>query len=128
MGEGRVRVVVKALLPFARELRKNSTDTENLLWKHLRSKRLSGYKFRRQEPIDRFIVDFVCYESRVIIECDGSQHLVDKEKDQERDFWFEQQGYRILRFWNNEVLKNTDDVLEKILATCQLPPTSNPSL
>jgi very-short-patch-repair endonuclease len=92
---------------FARALRKRPTHAENLLWKHIRAKRLKGLKFRRQEPIGKYIVDFVCYERRVIIELDGGQHCIDKEKDQQRDRWLKSDGFKILRFWNNDVLKKT---------------------
>lgn len=111
---------------FAKNLRKRSTDTEKRLWLHLRAKRFDGLKFRRQEPIGKYIVDFVCYEKLVIIECDGSQHIANSQKDQIRDRWFEDQGYRILRFWDYEILQNIDEVLEKIYQVCKLvtlPPT-----
>ncbi len=108
---------------FAKKLRKDSTDTERLLWKHLRAKRFEGLKFRRQEPIGKYIVDFICYEKRVIIECDGGQHALQTEKDQERDRWFKAQGYRVLRFWDNEVFQNTEGVLETILEACRTSPS-----
>ena len=98
----------------AKALRKESTDTEKLLWKYLRAKRMKGYKFRRQEPIGRYIVDFVCQEKRLIIEVDGSQHSVERDRDKRRDNWLEGQGYKVLRFWNNEVLINTEGILEVI--------------
>ena len=88
------------------------TDAETILWKHLRGQQL-GHKFRRQEPIGRFIVDFVCYEKMLIIEADGSHHL-NNTYDQARDEWLKAQGYMVLRFWNNDILKNTAGVLEKI--------------
>jgi very-short-patch-repair endonuclease len=103
---------------FARTLRKRSTDAENTLWKSLRAKRLQGLKFRRQEPIGKYIVDFVCYEKKIIIEIDGGQHSVDKEKDQERDHWFKTKGFEVLRFWNNDVLKKTEEILEIIMKRC----------
>jgi very-short-patch-repair endonuclease len=99
-------------------LRKRSTDAENTLWKSLRAKRLQGLKFRRQEPIGKYIVDFVCYEKKIIIEIDGGQHSVDKEKDQERDHWFKTKGFEVLRFWNNDVLKKTEEILEIIMKRC----------
>jgi very-short-patch-repair endonuclease len=102
------------LKPFAKHLRKKSTDTESVLWKQLRAKRFEGLKWRRQEPIGKYIVDFVCYEKRIIVECDGSQHLVQKDKDSIRDEWLRDRGYKILRFWDNEVLQNLDIVLETI--------------
>jgi very-short-patch-repair endonuclease len=104
------------LTNIARNLRKQSTDAENLLWRNLRSKRLEGLKFRRQQPIGNYIVDFVCFEKRVVIEVDGGQHI--KEKDEKRDKLFDEQGFKVLRFWNNEVLGNTSGVLEVIRENC----------
>jgi very-short-patch-repair endonuclease len=75
---------------------------------------MEGYKFRRQEPIGRYIVDFVCQEKLLIIEVDGGQHSVERERDKKRDNWLERQGYKVLRFWNNEVLINTEGILEVI--------------
>jgi very-short-patch-repair endonuclease len=98
---------------IAQELRKNSPDTEKYLWKYLRGKQLEGFKFRRQHLIGRYIVDFVDLEKKVIIEVDGGQHLK-KKKDKLRDKWLEEQGYQVLRFWDNEVLKNIESVLEAI--------------
>ena len=114
------------LKPLARWLRKNATDTENLLWNSLRSKRLAGLKFRRQVPIGPYIPDFVCFEKRVIIECDGGQHLEQKEKDEKRDQWFSSQGYRVLRFWDNQILQSLKIVLEEIHKACMRPPHPNP--
>jgi very-short-patch-repair endonuclease len=99
---------------IAKALRKRLTDTERLLWRHLRAKQLEGLKFRRQEPIGRYIVDFVCHEKRIVIEVDGSQHTIEKNKDAERDKWLNEQGYKVLRFWNNEVLTNIEGVLQTI--------------
>ena len=129
MGEGwgEGDFFMSRLVSFAKDLRKNSTDTENVLWKYLRAKRLDGFKFRRQEPLGKYIVDFICFESRVIIECDGGQHAFETEKDRERDQWFERQGYCVLRFWDSDVLKNTEGVLEAILKACQSSPTPPPS-
>jgi very-short-patch-repair endonuclease len=98
----------------ARGLRQDATDAERRLWSALRDRRLSGYRFRRQYPIGRFIVDFACTRHRVTIEADGSQHA-DSEADRERTTWLEDQGWRVLRFWNNDVLTNTNGVVETIL-------------
>jgi len=106
----------------ARSLRKNPTDAEKRLWWHLRSKQLAGYKFRRQQPIDHYIVDFVSFDHRLIIELDGGQHADQQKNDTVRTLYLEKFGFRILRFWNNEVLKNTEGVLETIL-TSLCPPT-----
>ncbi len=100
------------LVDRARELRKSMTDAERLLWKHLRRKNL-GVKFRRQEPIVPYIVDFVCHQKKLIIEIDGGQHAM-SELDKRREQYLMGKGYRVLRFWNNEVLRNIDGVLEVI--------------
>ena len=97
----------------ARELRNNPTDAERLLWSHLRFWQLDGYKFRRQQPLGSYIVDFVCLEKRLAVEVDGGQHS--QAVDAERDNWLRDQGFVLLRFWNNEVLKNIDGVREVIL-------------
>ncbi len=101
---------------IAKILRKRLTDAEKVIWRHLRAKQIEGFKFRRQEPIGKYIADFVCYEKRIIVENDGGQHCA--EIDHERDRWFKRQGFRVLRFWNNEVLKNTKGVLEVIRVHC----------
>jgi very-short-patch-repair endonuclease len=98
---------------IAQELRKNFTDTEKYLWKYLRGKQLEGFKFRRQHPFGRYIVDFINLERKIIIEVDGGQHLENK-KDKLRDKWLKEQGYEVLRFWDNEVLTNIKSVLEVI--------------
>ena len=99
----------------ARELRKNLTDAEDELWKHLRNRQISGNKFRRQQPIGKYIVDFVCLEKKLIVEVDGGQHNEQVSYDNERTAWLESQGYRVLRFWNNEVLENVEIVSDSIL-------------
>ncbi|ODS32860.1 MAG: deoxyribonuclease [Candidatus Scalindua rubra] len=110
----------RKLINIARNLRRKSTDTERFLWRHIKAKQLEGLKFRRQQPIGNYIVDFVCFEKRVIIEIDGGQHTSDAEKKKDfiRDKWFEEQGYKVLRFWNNEVLTNMNGVLEVVRDTC----------
>jgi len=102
----------------ARRLRRDATDAERRLWSALRDRRLSGYRFRRQFPIGRFIVDFACTKHRLIVEADGSQHA-DSESDRERTAWLEEQGWRVLRFWNNDVLTNTNGVVETVLNELQ---------
>lgn len=102
----------------ARDLRKKSTDAERLLWGHLRAKRLQGLKFRRQEPIGHYIVDFVSFDRSLIVELDGGQHLQEKAKDDERTRWLEGQGFKVLRFWNNDVMKNIEGVLRVIRDNC----------
>ena len=97
----------------ARRLRRNSTDAERKLWHGLRSRVMVGFKFVRQEPIGPYVVDFVCRERRLIVEVDGSQHA-DSKRDLVRDQWLAEHNYRVLRFWNNDVMTNTDGVLESI--------------
>jgi very-short-patch-repair endonuclease len=110
----------------AKSLRKNFTDTERFLWRHLRAKQMKGCKFRRQEPIGSYIVDFVCHEEKIVIEVDGGQHSVEQKKDFERDKWLKEQGYTVLRFWNNEVLTNINGVLEVIRNNIEHPPLAPP--
>lgn len=98
----------------ARSLRKNQTDVEKLLWQYLRNRHLLGHKFRRQFPIEPYIVDFVCLELKLIVELDGGQHAEQIEYDQYRTQQLQQRGFKVLRFWNNEVLQNTTGVLEAI--------------
>jgi very-short-patch-repair endonuclease len=102
----------------ARRLRRGATDAERRLWSALRDRRLEGYRFRRQFPIGPFIADFACTRHRVIVEADGGQH-VDSESDQRRTAWLESEGWRVLRFWNNDVLANTNGVVETILKELQ---------
>jgi very-short-patch-repair endonuclease len=92
----------------------------------LRAKQLEGLKFRRQEPIGKYIADFACHEKRMVIEVDGRQHSTNKERDRERDNWFKEQGYKVLRFWNNKVLTNIAGVLEVIRENCLSHPPLNP--
>ena len=100
---------------FAKTLRANMTDAEQRLWYRLRAHRLEGIKFKRQVPIGRYVADFACMDRKVLIEVDGGQHVA-SDSDVERTKWLEHQGFRILRFWNNEVLNETNAVLEIILA------------
>jgi very-short-patch-repair endonuclease len=106
------------MIAAARALRTSSTDVENLLWRQLRRKQFAGQKFRRQQPIDNYIVDFVCFEKRVVIEVDGGQHASERDKDAERDEYLIRNGFKVLRFWNNEVLQNMDGVLEVMRNCC----------
>ncbi|MDH7504831.1 MAG: endonuclease domain-containing protein [Candidatus Acetothermia bacterium] len=104
------------LVELARQLRRSQTEAERVLWGRLRNRQLEGVKFRRQQPIGRFIVDFASLERDLVIEIDGGQHArePDQTNDRERASWLEQQGYRVLRFWDNEVLMNLECVLERI--------------
>ena len=97
------------------ELRKNTTDAEALLWRHLRNRQLSGSKFRRQHPIGPYCVDFACPEKKLIIEVDGGQHIEDAEADRIRSGHLSDKGYRVLRFWNHEVLSDVESVLDAII-------------
>ena len=96
------------------------------MWKYLRAKQIEGCKFRRQEPIGSYIVDFVCQEKRIIVEVDGGQHSVEQERDYKRDELLEGLGYKVLRFWNNEVLRNIEGVLEVIRDSLKHPPLTPP--
>ncbi|WP_426269751.1 endonuclease domain-containing protein [Dyella kyungheensis] len=111
----------------ARSLRVDQTDAEQLLWHHLRSRRLQGWKFRRQHEIGRYIADFVCPDAGLIVELDGGQHGEQVIYDELRTLELEAMGYRVLRFWNNDVLKNLDGVIEMILEALASPaPHPNP--
>lgn len=102
----------KRLTPYARSLRKEPTDAEKMLWRELRYRQM-GVKFRRQAVIGQYIVDFVCYEKRLIIEVDGGQHA-ESRKDHARDKWLKEQGFTTLRFWNLDILANIEGVYGEI--------------
>jgi very-short-patch-repair endonuclease len=116
VAEGRVRAASAATIAKnnARRLRQNSTGAEQRLWWLLRDRRLAGYRFRRQYPVGPFVADFACTRHRLIVEADGSQHL-DSEADARRTAFLERAGWRVLRFWNNDIANNTDAVLSVIL-------------
>jgi very-short-patch-repair endonuclease len=99
----------------ARKLRSESTDAEKKLWLRLRGRRLESWKFRRQVGMGHYIVDFFCLKAKLIIEVDGGQHDWERAKDDVRTRYLEGLGFRVIRFWNNDVLMNTDGVLEQIL-------------
>jgi very-short-patch-repair endonuclease len=111
--------MTKASPKVARRLRRDQTDVERMLWFRLRDRRLSGWKFRRQFPIDHFIVDFFCADAHLIIELDGGQHAVRTDADTNRTRILEAMGYLVLRFWNNDVMKNIDGVTEEIMAALE---------
>ena len=129
-----------ALRQKARNLRNASTDTERRLWQHLRLKQLGDCKFRRQVPIAGYIADFLCPEMKLIVELDGGQHVEKTSYDARRTHVLEAEGYRVLRYWNNDVLLRTNGVLEDILRVLELekdkgkikikgtPPQSSPAL
>ena len=100
----------------ARRLRHDASDVENRLWFRLRSRQVAGAKFRRQEPIGPYFVDFCCVEAKLVIELDGGQHAERRSQDEMRSEFLRRAGYRILRFWNSDVVENLDAVLERIAA------------
>lgn len=106
--------VIAQLKTNARQLRKNLTDSERRLWRELKLRQVGGLKFRRQFQIGRYIADFVCPERKLIVEVDGGQHSEQVNYDSDRTSWLESQGFRVLRFWNNEVLMNLEGVKEAI--------------
>ena len=111
----------------ARSLRRSSIDAEIILWHHLRGRRLLGYKFRRQVPIGKYIVDFLCEDKAIIIELDGGHHMKQENHDLIRTDWLEANGFCVLRFWNNDVMGNTDAVLERLLPILHKhPPAKKP--
>ena len=109
------------LTHLARNLRRRQTDPERLLWSKLRDRRLGGWKFRRQMPVGRYIVDFCCPDAWLIVELDGGQHTFEAEiaSDLARRRELEQCGYFVLRFWNGEVFENLDGICETILNAVQ---------
>ena len=98
----------------ARQLRQHSTDAERTMWSALRDRRLLSYKFRRQHPIGPYVVDFACTRCQIVIELDGGQHA-DSPEDAGRTAWLQSHGWRVIRFWNNDVLSNASGVTETIL-------------
>ena len=109
----------------AKALRNNQSEAENRLWYQLRAHRFMGLKFKRQKPVGRYIVDFVCLDHRLVIELDGGQHAEQVPYDRQRDEWLRGQGYTVLRFWNNEVMQNLGGVLEQIKSA--LSPSPSPA-
>ena len=116
----------KTKIALAKKLRNNSTEPEKILWSGLRAKQLLGIKFRRQEPIDPYIVDFVSHEIKLVIELDGETHATQQSYDAARTNFLQSNGYSVLRFWNNEVMQNIDGVLETIIEYINLPPSNSP--
>jgi very-short-patch-repair endonuclease len=125
-GEGQGRGVPDRKQAFAKRLRSNATDAESVLWRHLRAHRFAGHKFKRQHPIGPYIVDFVCFGSRLIIEVDGGQHL-ENERDAKRDAWLQAQGFVVVRVWNNDVLSRTEAVLDLLAERLPLSPNPSPA-
>ncbi len=112
---------------FARALRQQMTDAERRLWRHLRNRRFGGWKFKRQYPVGHFIVDFICLEKNVVIEVDGGQHAESEKQDSERSAYLHKMGYRVFRFWNNQVLQETESVLETIFGIMSEGKPNSPS-
>ena len=111
----RHRAITKRIRDFAKAMRREPTDAEAAMWRLLRNRRLALFKFRRQVPFQSFILDFVCFQRRFIIEIDGSQHA-SRERDASRDAVLIAKGFQIARYWNNDVLQNPSVVLEDIFA------------
>jgi probable phosphoglycerate mutase len=120
-----VRLMPKPRPEFACSLRQRSTDAERKLWMALRDRRLQGVKFSRQVPVGSYVVDFLCRASKLVIELDGGQHDLCSAADERRTKWLEMQGYRVIRFWNNDVLGNLPGVLERIVENL---PASTPMI
>jgi very-short-patch-repair endonuclease len=108
-------VVRRTISPHAARLRREMTDAERALWFKLRNRRLQGFKFKSQWTLGPYVADFCCLEARLVVEADGGQH--NEKRDARRTAWLKQQGFRVIRFWNNDVLTNLDGVLEVILET-----------
>ncbi len=111
---------------FAKQLRSNSTDVERMLWRHLRSRQMTDFKFRRQQVIEPYIVDFVCLERKLVVEIDGGQHAERQKEDARRTAFLESAGFHVIRFWNNEVLANLDGVMSAIQGALNTPPHPGP--
>lgn len=115
--------VAKESVKRARSLRSEPTDAERRLWQRLRRLQIDGWHFRRQHPVPPYVLDFACLSARIAIEADGGQHS-ESARDEGRTRFLEAQGWRVLRFWNTEILKNTDGVIEVVMAA--LGPHPNP--
>ena len=103
------------------------TDAETALWWRLRHRQLNGHRFRQQVPIGPYIADFACLAARLVVEVDGGQHIDDADRDERRTAWLEERGYRVLRFWNTDVLTNIEAVLETMLRALPAAPPPRPS-
>ncbi|MFZ5789869.1 MAG: endonuclease domain-containing protein [Pseudomonadota bacterium] len=111
---------------FPTQGRRHSTDAERRLWQALRSRQLDGAKFRRQARVGPYIADFLCVAAKLIVEVDGGQHAIDETYDAKRTQALRQQGYRVIRFWNNDVLDNMEGVLEVIRGALREPQPPSP--
>jgi very-short-patch-repair endonuclease len=125
---GKAGMGVRKAVQRARELRRNPTDTERKLWHRIRDKQIENFRFRRQRPIGKYIVDFICLEANLVIELDGGQHVEQLQYDAERTKYLSAQGLHVLRYWNNDVMQNIEGVLEDVRAALmQRAPLSTPS-
>ncbi|WP_188448877.1 endonuclease domain-containing protein [Sphingomonas psychrolutea] len=110
----------------AQQLRRDMTEIERVLWQQMRGRRLNGLKFSRQMPVGPYICDFLCRTIGLVVEIDGGQHGEAAAYDEARTRFIENEGYRVLRFWNNEVLENMEGVLTRIVETARTMPTPQP--
>jgi very-short-patch-repair endonuclease len=117
-------VVRRTISPHAALLRRNATDVEAALWRELRGRRLQGFKFKRQWTLGPYIVDFCCLERRLVVELDGGQH--NEARDAFRTAWLQGSGFRVIRFWNHDVLANLDGVLQTIVMALKDDPHPHP--
>ena len=106
-------------LHFARRLRRDATEAERYLWRHLRRRNLNGHRFRRQHPIGPYVADFACLHVRLIIELDGGQHAASRSYDAQRDVYLAERGFRVLRFWDHDVLTDVETVMDVIRAAME---------
>ena len=117
---GRGECMSKSTIIQARAvgLRRNQTEAERIIWNFVRNNRL-GYKFKRQQPIDHYIVDFICFEKRMVVEIDGGQHT--QENDAIRTAYLQNNGFTLTRFWNNDVMENPDGVYQALCSALEIP-------
>ncbi len=108
----------------SRDLRCNQTDVERILWRHLKARQVNGWRFRRQHPIEPYIADFACIEAMLIVEADGGQHA-ESVHDAVRDAYLRKAGWRVLRFWNTDILQNMEGMFDTIAAELGPHPTNN---
>jgi very-short-patch-repair endonuclease len=127
LGEGLLDKGYKRPTARSRELRLNATPAERKLWEQLSARKLAGVRFNRQFPIGPFICDFVSRSAKLVIEVDGGQHAVDVAKDEARTAYLQAQGYRVIRFWNNDVLDRIEGVVTEIERVLADMPSPNPS-
>ncbi|NUU66694.1 endonuclease domain-containing protein [Enterobacteriaceae bacterium BIT-l23] len=111
---------MKTITHHARTLRRSLTREEQRLWYMLRDRRFARYKFRRQHPVGRYILDFACCAVRLAIELDGGQHACRVEYDRRREAWLRTQGWRVIHFWNNQLWENEEAVMEAILEALEM--------